>query len=46
MLVGSGGKTYYETIFVIFTLFGTVGMFATILSSVSMILQDMEAKEK
>ena len=44
MLVGSKGVTFLETIFCIITLFATVGMFATILSSISNILDDMDLK--
>ncbi|KRX10765.1 Cyclic nucleotide-binding protein [Pseudocohnilembus persalinus] len=44
MLIGSKGQTNLETIFCIFTLFCTVGMFATIISRISSILNDMDAK--
>lgn len=42
MLVGSKGETFLETIFCCFTLLATVGMFATILSKIAMILEERE----
>ncbi len=46
MLVGSKGDTFIETLFCCFTLFGTVGMFATILSSVASIMEEIARKYK
>lgn len=42
MLVGSKGETSLETLFCILTLICTVGVFATILSSVAMVMEQME----
>lgn len=41
MLVGSKGETFLETIFCCATLVTTVGMFATILSKIAMILEEI-----
>lgn len=46
MLVGSKGETSLETLFCILTLICTVGVFATILSSVAMVMEQMEQKTK
>ena len=46
MLVGSKGDTFVETIFCCCALFGTVGMFATILSSVASIMEEIDRKYK
>lgn len=46
MLIGSKGETDIESIFCIITLICTVGMFATILSSVAMVMEEMEQKRK
>ena len=46
MLVGSKGHTFLETIYCCVSLFATVGMFATILSKIAMVLEDMEMQEK
>jgi hypothetical protein len=46
MLVGSKGDTTIETCYCICSLFGTVGMFATILSKVASMLDEMALKEK
>lgn len=46
MLIGSKGGTATETIFVCIILFFTVGLFATILSRISMILDDLYAKNQ
>ena len=45
MLVGSKGHTFLETIYCCVSLFATVGMFATILSKIAMVLEDMEKTE-
>lgn len=46
MLVGSKGNSFLETIFCCLTLLSTVGMFATILSKISMILEEINASDK
>ncbi|KRX07422.1 Cyclic nucleotide-binding protein [Pseudocohnilembus persalinus] len=46
MLIGSKGSTYLETIFVCLCLFFTVGIFGTLLSRISQILEDMSNKTK
>ncbi len=40
------GDTFIETVFCCCTLFGTVGMFATILSSVASIMEEIDRKYK
>lgn len=44
MLIGTKGGTPVETVFVCIILFFTVGLFAVILSRISMILDDLFAK--
>ena len=46
MLIGTKGQTFVETIFCCTTLFITVGMFATIISQISMILEEIARSEK
>lgn len=46
MLVGSKGETLLETIFCCLTLMTTVGMFATILTRVTQIIEEMDKETK
>lgn len=43
-LIGTKGTTLLETIYCIFTLLWTVGVFATILSTVTMVWEEKESK--
>lgn len=43
-LIGTKGDTIIETLFCIFVLINTVGIFATILSRVAMVHDEMEKK--
>lgn len=46
MLIGSKGNTFAETFFVCVTLFATVGVFATIIANIQIILEDIAKKSK
>lgn len=41
MLIGTKGTTFYETVFVIIILLCTVGVFAYLISSISMIIEEL-----
>lgn len=46
MLVGSKGETLLEIIFCCLTLLTTVGMFATILSKITQLIEEMDKSTK
>lgn len=46
MLIGAKGTTLYESIFVTIILFGTVGIFAYLISSINSILDEINKNKK